>query len=142
MEFMVLVLLHYDGISNFNCIIYMVWRCSVMLKKIILGMLLIGSVTMAVKAPYWEAINCYELDGDIREYNETIIQLQRASQIETILNDNSNVVEIIEYCFLAKAQIVHMVSEHNDNLSLESLDKLSKDYHGLSMAIDMYSGNK
>lgn len=112
-----------------------------MLKDIILGILLVGSIALGVKAPYWEAIECLGLERDVKEYNETITQLQRASHINTILNNNSNSVEILKYCLLAQAQIVHIVSDHAPYITKEGLDKLAQDYKGLSMAINLYGGN-
>lgn len=78
-----------------------------MIKKIILGMLLAGSVAFGVKAPAWEAMECFGLEDDFKQYEENVIQMQRASNVNSIL-DGGKEIEIMEYSKMCQAQIIHI----------------------------------
>ena len=98
-----------------------------MIKKIILGVLLYGSIALAAKAPWWDVVECRGLELDLESYVETVVQMQRLSHITSILNDTSRDVELMEYIESCHAHIIHIVKEHEDSLSKKDLDILYED---------------
>lgn len=113
-----------------------------MIKKIILGILLCGSVAMAAKAPWWDAVECRGLELDLVSYGETVVQMQRLSHIATILNDTSRDIELMEYIESCHAHIIHIVKEHEDSLSKKDLDILYEDLVLLLQAKAILHGDK
>lgn len=102
-----------------------------MLKKIILGMLLIGSAAMAVKSPDWENMECFGLEDDIVQYVENLTKMKKASD-ENAMLEGGKEVEVVEYSKKCQIKITHIIKEHGNVLSKEDVDGL---YENMMMLI-------
>lgn len=101
------------------------------MKKIILGMLLVGSVVFGAKAQNRIDVKCSGLREDVEIYNKSIFKLQKV--------DMRNSYNVVDICEKSIAYALHILENHKNSLSKTYINTLYEELMYLILVAETLS---